>query len=92
MKNTILILLTALILMITTTSCAHQQRFETTNNTTIVAQPYGVFDENDSKMDGVKYKVSMGNVIWACILIETIFVPVIIVGWYLYEPVSLECK
>lgn len=53
------------------------------------AQPYGVFD-GETKEKGVRYKVSVGNVVLSAIFIETIFVPVILCGWYLWEPVGLE--
>jgi len=40
----------------------------------------------DEKDTTIKYNVSMGNVIWSCILCETIVVPVVLCGWYLWEP------
>lgn len=55
------------------------------------AQPYGVFD-GENKKEGVKYKASIGNIVLSIIFIETIFVPVVLCGWYLWEPVGLENK
>lgn len=61
--------------------CAHEKNI---NGQTY--EPKGVFtmDERDSS---IKYRLSVGNVIWACILSETIVAPVVICGWYLWEPV-----
>lgn len=49
---------------------------------------YGLVNESEMKNDKVNYQVIWGNVVWGCLLVETIFVPVIIFGWYLYEPVG----
>jgi hypothetical protein len=40
----------------------------------------------------VKYRVSTGNVIVSILLIETAIVPIILVGWYLWEPVCFKEK
>lgn len=49
--------------------------------------PQGVFTDRNPK---VQYKVSVGNVVWGVILFETIIAPVIIFGWYLWEPVGAK--
>lgn len=48
---------------------------------------YGLFNKNE-KNENIRYELSIGNIIWSVLLIETIFVPVILIGWYLYEPVE----
>ena len=48
-------------------------------------QPCGVMNQ-DVKQDGIVYRVSPGNMVWAILGCETIVVPVVIVGWYLWEP------
>jgi len=50
-------------------------------------QPYGVAD-NDKRNDRVEYSVSVGNIIWSVILVETVVVPIVLIGWYLYEPIG----
>lgn len=50
-----------------------------------VVKPYGVFDQGKENIN-IEYSVSIGNVIWSVLLCETIVVPVILVGWYLWEP------
>ena len=51
-------------------------------------EQYGLFDEGDKRNPNVEYDVVIGNVIWSVFLVETIAAPVILVGWYLYEPVG----
>jgi len=54
-------------------------------------RPYGAF-ESDEVLDGVEYSLSWGNVILAVIFCETLVVPLIIVGWYLFEPDGPKVK
>jgi len=70
-------------------SCADRRNFITAGQT-IKAQPYGIFNEETHRTNGVKYEVSFGSVAMAVIFIETIIVPIYIVGWDLFEPVALE--
>lgn len=50
-------------------------------------KPYGLFN-TDERNEHIKYDISIGNIIWSVLLVETIIVPIILVGWYLYEPVE----
>lgn len=52
-------------------------------------EPYGLFDEDSVKNDQVEYEVSTGNVVLSVIFVESVVVPVILLGWYLYEPVGV---
>lgn len=56
---------------------------------TITAEPYGLFCMDD-KIEGVKYSPCVGNIVWGCILIETVIAPVVIGGWYFLEPTGLD--
>jgi hypothetical protein len=47
---------------------------------------YGLLNQDDKKNPEIKYKVIWGNVIWACILIETIIAPIYFFGFSLFEP------
>ena len=70
--------------------CAERKEVTTNDNNKSVTRtyvPYGLFDEN-KKNPNIEYEVSIGNVIWGVILFETIIAPIIIFGWYLYEPVG----
>ncbi len=54
-------------------------------------QPYGIFSEisgKDGKLPGVQYKLSVENLILSAIFVETIVVPIVLCGWYLWEPVG----
>jgi hypothetical protein len=42
------------------------------------------------KSDKVCYEVSVGNVVWSIILIETVVMPVYFIGWSIFNPVSVK--
>ncbi len=50
-------------------------------------QQYGLFDM-DKRNPKVEYKVIWGNVFWGVVLCESFVAPIIIFGWYLYEPIG----
>jgi len=55
--------------------------------------PIGVYHsiaEPEAEAPNVRYDVVWGNVIWSIILCETLVAPVVLVGWYLWEPVGLD--
>lgn len=62
----------------------------------VTAKPYGFANESTNKLSGVEYRISLLNVFAAVLLVETIIVPVYIIGWDLFEPVTfignLECQ
>jgi len=49
---------------------------------------YGLFNESDMRNPKVQYKVIVGNIVWSIVLVETIVVPLVVVGWFLFEPVG----
>ena len=51
---------------------------------------YGIFNESSSRSKNVCYEVSVGNVVWSIILIESIIFPVYFVGWSIYNPTRLK--
>lgn len=83
MKKIILLIISLLAF----SSCAHEIHYTNKEGETKIAQPYGILNP-EAKDTSVQYKVSTGNVIWGCILFETIVAPVVIVGWYLYTPIT----
>jgi len=84
MKKLVIILSATLLF-----SCADSKRFEI-DGKTVIAEPYGIVSEDDERIDGVIYEVSTGNVICSIIFCETVFIPVWLVGWDLYEPIKLK--
>lgn len=91
MKKLLSILLIGCLLAISAIGCANSKVING-----VKYQPYGLVNENDMKSPNIKYRVSIGNVFWGCLFFETIFAPVVIGGWYLYEPIgvadSVPCK
>jgi hypothetical protein len=51
---------------------------------------YGLFNSDVAKSEKMCYEVSVGNVVWAIILIETIVFPVYFIGWSLFNPVKVK--
>lgn len=52
--------------------------------------PYGLATQEQHKNHNVLYKVNLINVVIAVVLIETIIVPIYIIGWDLWEPYDLK--
>jgi len=71
------------------TSCADSKKLMINGKETIV-EPYGWANKDVKKVEGVKYQVCFGNVVWIVIGAETVIVPVWLTGWELLEPVSVE--
>jgi hypothetical protein len=51
---------------------------------------YGLFNESTDKSKDVCYKISVGNIVWSIILVETIVAPIYFVGFSLYNPVRMK--
>lgn len=49
---------------------------------------YGLFNEQTKKHEDIKYEISMGNVVWSIILVETVIAPVYFIGYSLYNPIE----
>ena len=86
MKNTIVALVVAFVSLVS--GCADSRVICNKE-----VRTYGIFNE-DKKVANVHYETSIGNVVWSVILIETVVVPVWLVGFSLYQPVSstTQCK
>jgi hypothetical protein len=68
-------------------SCADSKTFRKSDGTEFTANPYGWMSKEE-KIPGVEYELCAGNIIWSCILSETIIAPVLLTGVGLYEPVN----
>jgi hypothetical protein len=55
-------------------------------------KPYGIPNMDDRKSPKVHYEPCWGNIIWGCILCETIVAPVYFFGFSMFNPDSpKEC-
>jgi hypothetical protein len=61
----------------------------TIDGKTIEVSSYGWLNEEE-KNEKVVYKIDKGTVVLSIIFIESIIVPVLLTGWYLYEPVGIK--
>ena len=80
MKKSVLVLLAFAALFV---SCAKEKVIDG-----VTYQPYGFLNEDTMKSDSITYKTSKDDIILAVIFSETIIVPVIVLGNYMYEPVE----
>ncbi len=51
---------------------------------------YGILNQDKLRSENVCYEVSIGNVVWSIILIETIIAPVYFIGFSIFNPVRLK--
>jgi len=51
---------------------------------------YGFLNSDTQKSEKICYEVSVGNVVWSIILIETVVAPVYFIGFSLFNPVSVK--
>lgn len=89
MNKFVLIILAGMVLF-WFSSCAKNRTLEIEGKKTLV-EPYGLFSElfdKGGKHPAVEYRLSTGNVVLSVIFSETVIVPVILCGWYLWEPVT----
>jgi hypothetical protein len=55
--------------------------------------PYGLWAEfaaKDRIDQKVEYRLSVPNLVLSVIFSETLVVPIVLVGWYLWEPVGVK--
>lgn len=89
MKKFISILL--IISMITfVIGCSNSKNIEYTDPNSHVTktyrfEPIGIFNM-DEKNPNIYYSFSLGNIFWCIVFSETIIIPIILIGWYLWEP------
>jgi len=86
MKKLITVALAATVLL----SGCGQPKNLTVNGITKEYPTYGLFNQPTQSSKNVCYEVSVGNVVWSILLIETIIAPVYFVGFSLYNPVNVK--
>ena len=84
--KTIAIILTITMLtliVLTNVGCGHNKEIEGK-----VYGTYWLLNESDMKNPDIQYRLIIGNVIWSCVLVETIIFPIYFIGFSLYEPIN----
>ena len=51
-------------------------------------ETYGLINSSDIKNENIKYKPIWGNIIWGCVMAETIIAPIYFFGFSMFEPVE----
>jgi hypothetical protein len=87
MKKSIALTVVLSVLLV---GCGQPQYLGEPGQNKILYPTYGLINESSSKSKNVCYEISVGNVIWSIILIETIIFPVYFIGWSLWNPVRLK--
>lgn len=70
----------AMIGMVMSLGCARTEKIDG-----VTVEAYGIFCLDDEK-DGVRYSVNWTGVVLGAVFAETLIVPLIVAGWYLFEP------
>lgn len=55
-------------------------------------ETYGLLNKDEIKIVNVQYRLVVGNVVWGCLLFETIVALVYFFGFDIYEPVAVIPK
>jgi hypothetical protein len=49
---------------------------------------YGLLNKDENKDPTIRYEVSVGNIIWTALLVETVVVPIYFIGFSLFNPIA----
>lgn len=79
----IIIILMILIFTLGISGCGNNKQINGKEYST-----YGLINEDDMKNPNVEYRLIPGNIIWGCLLVETIIAPIYIFGFSIYEPIG----
>ncbi len=76
----------AIVLAFLLLSCAKPKKFEIGGKVKEV-QPYGFLNPSD-KNDSIQYAISVEDVILSAVFSETLVVPVVSLGYFMWKPVA----
>ena len=51
---------------------------------------YGLINQENDKVPTIQYEPCWGNIIWGCLLFETVLAPIYFFGFSLFEPVGVK--
>ena len=83
MIKQIFIFITMIFIVCMLTCCGDNKTIDGFEYTT-----YGLINENSKKNPNIEYRLIWGNVVWGCILSETIIAPIYFFGYSTFEPVG----
>ena len=87
LKRSVAVLMVLLFLSLFLTSCGSDKKLclkpDNTDCHTFVQ--YGLCNQED-RNPNIHYDIVGGNVVWGILLFETAVAPILLFGWYLYEP------
>jgi hypothetical protein len=69
-------------------ACGHPADF-TVNGTTKEYPTYGLINRDEARSKNICYELSVGNVIWSIIGVETVIIPLYLIGFSIYNPVRV---
>ena len=49
---------------------------------------YGLLNQDSIKSDKMCYELSIGNIVWSVLLINTVVAPIYFIGFSLYNPIG----
>lgn len=53
-------------------------------------EPYGIANKEEHKDPDIVYRMDAWSVVFSVVFVETLIVPVYIIGWKLWEPVKAK--
>jgi len=87
MKKFVVVLI-ALLLLTFSAGCGNDKQIGG-----VTYKTYGLLNKDVEKTSRIRYEPIWGNIIWGCILFQTVIAPVYFFGFSTWEPISLiECK
>ena len=79
-------IIAAVMIAVMLTACGHPADI-TINGTTKEYPTYGIVNRDTSMSPNVCYELSIGNVIWSILLVETVIAPIYFIGFSIYNPI-----
>jgi len=83
LSKRIIILFSCLLFLVSVLGCGDSRVI---NN--VKYETYGLLNQDSKKDTNIKYEIIWGNVIWGCILVETVVAPVYFFGFSIFEPIG----
>ena len=83
----IVIILMCVIFLLFTVACGSNKIIDGNEYET-----YGLINKDENRSPNIKYKPIWGNIIWGCLLADTLIAPIYFFGFSMFEPVEVKGK